>query len=145
MTQTKPCTAMQAGKRFRRIQSMAGPIPRDARASCAAAALARGWKAAAFRAAPDSQDSGKWLEDSIARFLFPASGLHAEGDDASGNPESKAIAEGLLKAAGQPGMHARFLREFKALADEIYWSEGEIAFIDSAAVDAESGVDLTAP
>lgn len=40
-------------------------------------------------------------------------------------------------------MHARFLREFKALADEIYWSEGEIAFIDSAAVDAESGVDLT--
>ena len=33
----------------------------------------------------------------------------------------------------------------KALADEIYWSEGEIAFIDSAAVDAESGVDLTAP
>ncbi|MBO4684754.1 MAG: hypothetical protein J5600_05450, partial [Desulfovibrio sp.] len=93
----------------------------------------------------DPEDAGKWLEDSVARLLFPASGLHAEGDDASGNPESKAIAEGLLKAAGQPGMHARFLREFKALADEIYWSEGEIAFIDSAAVDAESGVDLTAP
>ncbi len=188
--------------RLRRIQSMAGPLPRDARAFGAAQILARGWKAKAFRAAPDSHDSdslkarevwvefglsfltyavmarqnlvkvidglglgrrdaaramsllyatdtytdpenaGKWLEESVARLLFPASGLHAEDDDASGNPESKAIAEGLLKAAGQPGMHALFLREFKALADEIYWSEGEIAFIDSAAVDAENGQGL---
>ena len=57
MPQTKPGTATQTRKRFRRIQSMAGPIPCDARALAPGLVQARGWKARAFRATPTKDEA----------------------------------------------------------------------------------------
>ncbi|MBO4296934.1 MAG: hypothetical protein J5863_09275 [Desulfovibrio sp.] len=194
MPKTKPDTAMQTRKRFRRIQSMAGPIPCDARAQAPGLVQARGWKARAFRAAPtkdeafqrqmrqtqwldfgkvflafavagrqgllklvddlgldigmgrrdavralvllyaterypQARESFEWLARSAARLLCPASGLAVE---------EAGLAEKLLEAAGRPGLLVRFLKKFKALADAVYRSGREIAFIDSEAADAEN-------
>ncbi len=82
----------------------------------------------------DPEWIGDWLEESVARFLFPASGLLEKPREGSGDPGPAAR---LLEAAGQPGLLPRFLKAFREQAEEIYLPEDEIAFIDSKALDVE--------
>ena len=194
------------GARPRRVQSMAGPAPREARASGAGQGRARAWKAMAFRRTPPKEEAerrirehgrpfsfggvflayavaarqglvkiadglrfgrrdaarvllllyatasapgpGKaasWLDRNVARLLFPASGLTEERPGPDGGRLHGGIAEQVLEAAGAPGMHARFLKEFCALAREIFLEDGQIAFIDSLAMDDEATQGLPNP